>query len=127
MSCKVIAIDDFKRDAKKLLKKFISLKSELIQLEADLLQNPRLGTLIQENTYKIRLAVKSKGKSGGMRIVTHVVEVMLQINEDTTEQDFTVFLLTIYDKSEMENIADNDLQYLINQVCAELDSEDREL
>jgi mRNA-degrading endonuclease RelE of RelBE toxin-antitoxin system len=126
MNCKVIAIDDFKRDAKKLLKKFASLKSELAQLETDLLQNPRFGTLIQENTYKIRLAVKSKGKgkSGGVRIITHVVEVMLQISEDIIEQNFTVFLLTIYDKSEMENIADNDLQYLVNQVNDELNAED---
>lgn len=127
MNCRIIAIDDFKRDAKKLLKKYASLKNELAQLEADLLQNPRFGTFIQENTYKIRLAVKSKGKgkSGGMRVITHVVEVMLQINENTIEQDFTVFLLTIYDKSEMENIADNDLQYLINQIHDELEEEDK--
>ena len=126
MNCRIIAIDDFKRDAKKLLKKYASLKNELAQLEADLLQNPRFGTLIQENTYKIRLAVKSKGKgkSGGMRVITHVVEVMLQINENTIEQDFTVFLLTIYDKSEMENITDTNLQYLINQVNSELNSEE---
>jgi hypothetical protein len=72
------------------------------------------------------LAVKSKGKgkSGGMRVITHVVEVMLQINENTIEQDFTVFLLTIYDKSEMENITDTNLQYLINQVNSELNSEE---
>ena len=33
MNCKIILIDDFKRDAKKLLKKFVSLKDELAELE----------------------------------------------------------------------------------------------
>lgn len=62
MNCKIIAIDDFKRDAKKLLKKYSSLKSELEELQEQLFENPRMGMLIFENTYKIRLAVKSKGK-----------------------------------------------------------------
>lgn len=62
MNCKIIAIDNFKREAKWLSKKFPSLKSELETLQNALLQNPRLGTLIHENVYKIRLAVKSKGK-----------------------------------------------------------------
>jgi mRNA-degrading endonuclease RelE of RelBE toxin-antitoxin system len=128
MNCKIIVLDDFKRDAKKLLKKYISLKDELAQLEADLLANPRMGTLIHENTYKIRLAVKSKGKgkSGGMRVITHVVEIEIKIDENTSEQDLTIFLLTIYDKSEMENIADSDLRYLINEVTNELNKEDEQ-
>lgn len=50
MNCKIIAIEEFKRDAKKLLKKYVSLKNELAQLQTDLQANPRIGTLIQENT-----------------------------------------------------------------------------
>ena len=128
MNCKIIAIDDFKRDAKRLLKKYISLKAELAELQEQLLQNPRMGTLLQENTYKIRLAVKSKGKgkSGGMRVITHVVEIEIQVEENAIEQNFTVFLLTIYDKSEMENISDNDLQNLLGEVQNELDQEEEE-
>ncbi len=123
MNCKIITIDEFKRDAKKLLKKYASLKTELAQLETELLQNPRFGTLIKENTYKIRLAVKSKGKgkSGGMRVITHVIEAILEITENEIEQDFTIFLLTIYDKSEIENITDNNLNYLINEINNEFD------
>jgi mRNA-degrading endonuclease RelE of RelBE toxin-antitoxin system len=127
MNCKIIVIDDFKRDAKKLLKKYASLKEELAILQEQLLENPRMGTHIQENTYKIRLAVKSKGKgkSGGMRIITHVIEVEIQVSENEKEQNFTVFLLTIYDKSEMENITDTDLQNLIDEVNTELDDENK--
>lgn len=126
MSCKIVVIDGFKRDAKRLLKKYTSLKSDLESLQAQLLQTPRMGTLIHENTYKIRLAVKSKGrgKSGGMRVITHVFEVEIQVEEDLTAQDFTVFLMTIYDKSEMENISDRDLQNLLREVQDELDEEE---
>lgn len=71
MKCRIVAIDDFNRDAKRLGKKYVSLKEELKALENQLLENPRMGVMIRENTYKIRLAVKSKGrgKSGGMRIL----------------------------------------------------------
>lgn len=125
MNCKIIAIDDFKRDAKKLLKKYSSLKSELEELQEQLFENPRMGMLIFENTYKIRLAVKSKGKgkSGGLRLITHVVELEIKI-EESKNQDFTIFLLAIYDKSEMENIANKDLKDLINEINEELDREE---
>jgi mRNA-degrading endonuclease RelE of RelBE toxin-antitoxin system len=109
MNCRVIAIDGFKRDAKKLLKKYTSLKQELAELGQALLQTPRMGVLITDNTYKIRLAVKSKGKgkSGGLRVITHVVEIEIQVQENDYEQDYTIFLMTIYDKSEMENISES--------------------
>jgi len=127
MNCKIIAIEEFKRDAKKLLKKYVSLKNELAQLQTDLQANPRMGTLIQENTYKIRLAVKSKGKgkSGGMRIITHVVELEILVTESIIEHEITVFLLTIYDKSELENISDSELTHLIKEVNNDLDSEEK--
>jgi mRNA-degrading endonuclease RelE of RelBE toxin-antitoxin system len=125
MNCKIIAIDDFYRDAKRLSKKYASLKGELKDLETQLLENPRMGILIRENTYKIRLAVKSKGrgKSGGMRIITHVVEVEVEVSEIETEQDFTVILVSIYDKSEIENLSDTYLKSLIDDIESELEDE----
>jgi len=113
MNCKVVALDNFRREAKRLLKKFPSLKDELFHLQQLLLQDPRTGTVIAENTYKIRLAVKSKGKgkSGGMRVLTHVVEIEMQV--EAQDAEVTVFLLSIYDKSEEENISDKDLGQLI--------------
>ncbi len=126
MNCKIILVDDFKRDAKKLLKKFVSLKDELLALQTELLENPRIGTLIHENIYKIRLAVKSKGKgkSGGLRVISYVIEVEMQVEENEREQEISVFLLSIYDKSEMENISNKALQSLIDDVNNELDNED---
>jgi len=55
--------------------------------------------------YKIRVAIKSKGKgkSGGARVITHV-----QVVENN------VFLLAIYDKSEQEDITDKEIGYLLS-------------
>ncbi len=81
MNYKIIAIDNFKREAKPLIKKYPSLKGELEQLQTQLLENPRMGVMITESFYKIRLAVKSKGrgKSGGMRVITYVWEVSVEV------------------------------------------------
>lgn len=90
----------FEKQIKRLTKKFPSLKKEYSQLLTLLQQNPRHGTAIGNNCYKIRLAIasKGKGKSGGARVITHV-----QITKTT------IYLLSIYDKSEQSDIADNDL------------------
>lgn len=125
MKSRVIPTENFRRKAKPLLKKHASLMSELEELAEQLFKNPYLGTLIGENIYKIRLAVKSKGrgKSGGMRILTYVFEVEMVV-EEGDEQDVTVFLLTIYDKSEQENISDKELRNLIKDLDLEpLDDE----
>ena len=90
----------FEKQLKRLAKKFPSLKKEYIQLIASLKENPKYGTAIGNNCYKIRLAIasKGKGKSGGARVITHV-----QITKTK------IYLLSIYDKSEQSDIADSDL------------------
>lgn len=126
MSYRIIAVPSFSRDAKRLSKKYVSLKGELQTLQSELLQNPRLGTLIRENTYKIRLAVKSKGKgkSGGLRIITHVFEIEIEVAENEKEQRNTIVLVAIYDKSEMENLPDKELRELIEDIEDELSGEE---
>ncbi|MBB6612988.1 type II toxin-antitoxin system RelE/ParE family toxin [Pontibacter sp. Tf4] len=107
MSYNIIPTDRFKKQAKRLLKKYSSLHDELRQLAADLAQNPTQGTELGHHTYKIRLAVKSKGKgkSGGMRIITYVV---------TTDKE--VYLLTIYDKSEIASLSDKDIKEEVKRI-----------
>lgn len=85
-----------------------------------------MGIMIRENTYKIRLAVKSKGKgkSSGMRIITYVVEIEIAVEADDKDQDFTVILVAIYDKSEIENLPDKQLRELIEDIEAELNEEE---
>lgn len=95
MNYSVIPSERFKREAKKLIKKYASLKKELFELNALLEQNPESGVYLGNNCYKIRIKIKSKGKgkSGGGRVITY------SVNENSE-----VYLLTIYDKSEFENI-----------------------
>ncbi len=107
MSFKVIPTDKFKKEAKRLVKKYPSLKQELAELNAKLETEPATGTALGNNIYKIRLAIKSKGKgkSGGGRVITYVVT-------DNNE----VYLLSIYDKSEFDNIDDNMLKLIIETI-----------
>lgn len=104
MNFKVIPSDKFKREVKRLIKKFPSIKEELTVLNTTLVKEPETGTPLGNDTYKIRLAVKSKGKgkSGGARVITYVV---------TEEEE--VYLLTIYDKSEFSNIDDKIIKSII--------------
>ena len=97
----------FLRQVKKLKKKYKSLVSELIEFEESLSENPTQGTDLGNNTYKVRLAIESKnsGKSGGARIIIYVI----------TEQK-EVYLVSIYDKSEISTIKDSDIKKLIKEV-----------
>jgi len=107
MSFSVIPSDKFKKEAKRLSKKYPSLKEELAELNDTLANQPETGTALGNDTYKIRLAIKSKGKgkSGGGRVITYVVK-------DNKE----VYLLTIYDKSEFENVDDKTLKNIIQSL-----------
>jgi len=104
MSYSIIPTQRFKKEAKQLLKKYHSLKAELIALENVLKHNPQTGKQLGNQTYKIRLSIKSKtkGKRGGARIITYL------INENKE-----VYLLTIYDKSEFDSIDTKTLKEII--------------
>jgi len=104
MSYKVILTPLFKRQAKQLLKRYASLKKELLEVESSLQINPIQGTPLGHNAYKLRLAIKSKGrgKSGGARIITYVVA-----------SNYHVYMLSIYDKSEISTIDDKTLKMLV--------------
>lgn len=107
MSYKVDTLAPFRKEAKKLIKKYPSLKSELAELGSQLSKHPASGVALGNNCYKIRLAIASKGrgKSGGARVITHFY---LTAN--------TVFLLTIYDKSSKDNIPENYIKALLELI-----------
>ncbi len=100
----LVVSSDFKAATKHLLKKYPSLKTELAEFGRSLLENPTQGKPLGRDCYKIRLAIRSKGtgKLGGGRVITCV--------KVTAE---TVTLLTIYDKSEQEDIPDKALTKLL--------------
>lgn len=75
MNFSVIPSDKFKREAKRLIKKFPSLNQELADLSKLLTEEPETGTPLGDDIYKVRVAIRSKGKgkSGGARVITYIV------------------------------------------------------
>ena len=99
MSFAVDVSANFKREAKRLHKRHASLPDDIEELIGSLEANPHQGTPIGRSCYKVRLAIRSKGKgkSGGARVISCVVagrEV--------------VYLLAIYDKSEQATITERE-------------------
>jgi hypothetical protein len=113
MKTNVNITNSFSKQAKRLMKKYKSLKSELEELELKLIKEPKLGVSLGNNSFKIRLAVKSKGKgkSGGLRVITHL-DIILYKDEIIND----LFLLSIYDKSQLSNISEKEILNLINQI-----------
>ena len=107
MSYKIIPTHRFEKELKRLVKKFPSIKNEFAELIKKLISNPLTGTPLGTDCYKIRLSIasKGKGKSGGARVITYIYI-----------QSETIYLLTIYDKSEKENIKPNDLKEIIDSL-----------
>jgi|SRR6185437_1833460 len=104
MNYKIELSPNFKKEAKKLIKKYSSLKTELSELFIELERNPTLGTPPGNETYKIRLAIasKNKGKSGGARVISFAKII-----------DETVYLLAIYDKGDRNSISDKEIKALL--------------
>ncbi|MBY0482421.1 MAG: type II toxin-antitoxin system RelE/ParE family toxin [Chitinophagaceae bacterium] len=104
MSYSIELSANFKKEAKRLTKKYPSLKTELAELFSELEENPKTGTPLGNDIYKIRLAIasKNKGKSGGARVLLFVKVTLT-----------TVLLFSIYSKSEIENLTDKEIKELI--------------
>ncbi len=106
MSYNIQLSPNFKKEAKKLIKKYASLKSELSELFTELEENPALGTPLGDGVYKIRIAIasKGKGKSGGARVMTFV-----QVTNTT------VLIFSIYDKSDKDSVSDTEIKHLLKE------------
>ena len=106
MSFSIELTEHFKKEAKKLNKKYRSLKNELEALNKELSENPSTGIPLGNNVYKIRLSIasKGKGKSGGARVITFVKIVKEK-----------VYLVSIFDKSMLENITKDQIFKLLKR------------
>jgi len=104
MSYSVQVADNFKKEAKRLVKKYRSLKTEITQLIEELETDPTKGTPLGNGVYKIRLAVASKGKgsSGGVRVLS-LVKVT----------GSSVLLFSIYNKGERDTLTDQEIKELL--------------
>jgi len=93
MNFRIKITRNFDKEAKPLLKKYPSFKKDIAKLIDELELNPELGKPLGHNLFKIRIAIssKSRGKSGGARIITYVIL-----------ENETVHLISIYDKAEYD-------------------------
>jgi len=96
MNLKIIKLDPFVHDAKRLYKKYKKLPEDLETLFKILNENPHSGIDLGNHCYKIRLANSSipTGKSGGFRIIYYYYH-----KEE-------LFLITMFSKKDMESISD---------------------
>ena len=108
MSYSVIALPPFERELKKLSKRYSSIKEDFGNFLEELEENPKLGISLGKDCYKSRMAItsKKKGKSGGARIITCLKVVKSKI-----------YLMSIYDKSEKENISETELDRLLKMIA----------
>jgi mRNA-degrading endonuclease RelE of RelBE toxin-antitoxin system len=106
MNFEIILSETFKKEAKKLLKKYPSLKSELLELSNKLQENPFFGTAIGNDIYKIRLSIssKNKGARGGARIISYVKII-----------ESKIYLISIYNKGEKDNISNQEIFIILQK------------
>lgn len=106
MSYNVYPTPDFKKYLKRLSKKYPSLKADLQGLITILKEKPDSGIHLGHGIHKIRMAItsKGKGKSGGARVITYLVT-----------EDNEVYLVFIYDKSQLENITKEQILEMIQK------------
>jgi mRNA-degrading endonuclease RelE of RelBE toxin-antitoxin system len=106
-------LDEFERGAKALRKKYPSFENDYDTFLNELEANPFAGESLGQHTYKHRMAIasKGKGKSGGARVITYNLQ-------QVSEEEVLITLMSIYDKSDMENVSDAYLRSLVKQIEA---------
>ena len=104
-------LDEFKRGAKALRKKYPSFDSDYDLFLKELEINPFCGESLGRHTYKYRMAIasKGKGKSGGARVLTYNIH-------QSSEDEVFVTLMTIYDKGDISNVSDAYIRDLVQQL-----------
>ena len=109
MTTKIIFPPPFKKDLRKLSRKYPAVLDELEKLSLELQADERPGDKIPSvgyDVYKVRLKNPSaqKGKSGGFRVIyyIHVVD--------------SIYYLSIYSKSEQVDISPEEIRAIIEEI-----------
>jgi len=105
MNFKIETIPRFEKDIKKLKKKFPKIKNDLVEFVNILSSNPESGINLGANIFKIRIPNSSipTGKSGGFKVITYY------------KRDDILYLVTIYSKSEQDNILTDKLRQIVKE------------
>lgn len=106
MNLNIISLESFKRDVKKLLKRYKQIANDLRTLQQELEQNPKAGIELGSHCYKIRVANSSvpTGKSGGFRIIYYYLD-----------KKNNIYLMAIYSKNELSNISESKILTILKE------------
>lgn len=109
MNYRIVPAESFKREVKRLLKRYTSFKADLKALNDELSANPESGVSLGRGLRKVRMNIRSKGKGkrGGARVITFTVILSVEETE--------INLLYIYDKSERSSINEKELNDLLKE------------
>ncbi len=106
MSYEIIAVDEFQKDIKKLFKKYKSIKGDILELIDKLEEDYSIGIDLGYDLYKIRVRNSDiGGKSGGYRVIYYT-----KLSNDK------IYLLTIFSKTQKENIDLKKLKPIIDKI-----------
>ncbi len=97
----------FQKDLKRLYKKNKQIRQDIDGLVETLRENPRLGTSLGNNLFKIRVKDSSsgKGKSGGYRVITYFL----------TKNEW-LYLMTMYSKTERATISEQEIKVILDSL-----------
>jgi mRNA-degrading endonuclease RelE of RelBE toxin-antitoxin system len=111
MATEVIALPPFNRSLRRLARKYPDVTSEVDNLITDLERNDRPGDKIPGvgyDVYKVRLGNPSagRGKRGGFRVVYYI------------RRKDSILLLTLYTKTQREDIPPEQIRRIIEEYDA---------
>jgi mRNA-degrading endonuclease RelE of RelBE toxin-antitoxin system len=106
MSLKIVSIKQFDKELKSLYKRYRQIAKDIQKLYEILQLDPKAGTSLAHNCYKLRLANSSvpTGKSGGFRVVYYYID-----------DKGIIYLLSIYSKSDVATISDDKLVAILRK------------
>lgn len=101
--------ENFAKELKRLSKKYKNIKKDCKAFVETINNESSLGVNLGGGLYKARVSNsdKNKGKSAGYRVVSYIKAVESEI-----------WLVHIYDKSELENITESALDEIIKRIFA---------
>jgi hypothetical protein len=96
--------EHFNKAVKKLKKRFRNIEKDYMAFVNSIENDDDFGIYLGDGIYKTRIANSDKnvGKSGGYRLISYLKLI-----------DNELYLLFIYDKSDFENIGENEIDSLI--------------
>ena len=107
----ILYSDNFLKEAKALSKKYKLLKSDLKEAVEEIENLRDLGVSLGFNLFKKRIRNSSipTGKSGGFRVI-----IFEQVEDK-------IILISIFSKTEKENLSDNELAKALQKYLAQID------